>query len=79
MHHNPLSAKTFDLCEITDEQLLWRNYNRVFVKLYVFHRVISRNFFNTFYFRSRKKYCDTVICEHGSFYWIVNSWFDEIL
>ena len=36
MYHNPLFIKTFYLCEIADEQLLWRNYNRVFDKLYVF-------------------------------------------
>ena len=29
MYHNPLFIKTFYLCEIADEQLLWRNYNRV--------------------------------------------------
>ncbi len=28
MYHNPLFIKTFYLCEIADEQLLWRNYNR---------------------------------------------------
>jgi len=37
MYHNPLFIKTFYLCEIADEQLLWRNYNRVFDKLYVFY------------------------------------------
>ena len=77
MYHNPLFTKTFYLCEITDEQLLWRNYNRVFDKLYVFYCVVNRNFLNTFYFWSGKKYCCTVICEYGSFYWIISSWINQ--
>ena len=77
MYHNPLFIKTFYLCEIADEQLLWRNYNRVFDKLYVFYCVVGRNFLHTFYFRSGKKYCCTVICGHSSFYWIVSRWADE--
>ncbi len=77
MYHNPLFAKTFYLCEITDEQLLWRNYYRVFDKLYVFYCVVNRNFFNTFYFWSGKKYRYTVIYKYGSFYWIVSSWIDK--
>ena len=48
--HNPLFIKTFYLCEITDEQLLWRNYNRVFDKLYVFYCVVSGNLLHTFTF-----------------------------
>src|SRR5699024_9232918 len=74
MYHNPLFIKAFYLCEIADEPLLWRNYNRVFDKLYVFYCAVSRNFLHTFYFRSSKKCCCTVICEHGSFYWAVSSW-----
>ena len=77
MYHNPLFIKTFYLCEIADEQLLWRNYNRVFDKLYVFYCVVSGNLLHTFYFRSGKKYCCTVICGHSSFYWIVSRWADE--
>ena len=77
MYHNPLFIKTFYLCQITDEQLLWRYYNRVFDKLYVFYCVVGRNFLHTFYFRSGKKYCCTVICGHSSFYWIVSRWADE--
>ena len=64
-------------CEIADEQLLWRNYNRVFDKLYVFYCVVSGNLLHTFYFRSGKKCCCTVICGHGNFYWIVSSWFGK--
>lgn len=75
--HNPLFIKTFYLCEITDEQLLWRNYNRVFDKLYVFYCVVSGNLLHTFYFRSGKKCCCTAICGHGNFYWIVSSWFGK--
>ena len=74
MYHNPLYIKTLYLCEIADEQLLWKNYNRVYDKLYVFYCAVSRNFLHTFYFRSSKKCCCTVICEHGSFYWAVSSW-----
>lgn len=77
MYHNPLFIKTFYLCEIADEQLLWRNYNRVFDKLYVFYCVVSGNLLHTFYFRSGKKCCYTVICGHGNFYWIVSSWFGK--
>ena len=77
MYHNPLFIKTFYLCEIADEQLLWRNYNRVFDKLYVFYCVVSGNLLHTFYFRSGKKCCCTVICGHGNFYWIVSSWFGK--
>lgn len=69
--------KTFYLCEIADEQLLWRNYNRVFDKLYVFYCVVSGNLLHTFYFRSGKKCCCTAICGHGNFYWIVSSWFGK--
>ena len=50
MYHNPLFIKTFYLCEIADEQLLWRNYNRVFNKLYVFYCVVSGNLLHTFTF-----------------------------
>ena len=77
MYHNPLFIKTFYLCEIADEQLLWRNYNRVFDKLYVFYCVVSGNLLHTFYFRSGKKCCCTAICGHGNFYWIVSSWFGK--
>ena len=77
MYHNPLFIKTFYLCEIADEQLLWRNYNRVFDKLYVFYCVVSGNLLHTFYFRSGKKCCCTFICEHGSLYGIVSSRIDE--
>lgn len=76
MHRNPLSAKAFYLCKITDEQLLWRNGDRVFDKLYVFSCVVNRNIFNTVYVWSGKKYCSVVICEHSSVYWIINSWSD---
>ena len=74
MYHHPLFIKTSYLCEIADEQLLWRNYHRVFDKLYVFYCVVSRNFLHTFYLRSGKKCCCTVICEHSSFSWVVGSW-----
>ena len=77
MYHNPLFIKTFYLCKIANEQLLWRNYNRVFDKLYMFYCVVSGNLLHTFYFRSGKKYCCTVICGHSSFYWIVSRWADE--
>lgn len=55
MHHNPLSTKAFYLCKITDEQLLWRNCNSVFDKLYVFYCVVNRNFLDTVYFRGGVK------------------------
>ena len=61
LYYNPLFIKTFYLCQITDEQLLWRYYNRVFDKLYVFYCVVGRNFLHTFYFRSGKKYGETVV------------------
>ena len=77
MYLDPLFIETSYLCEIADEQLLWRNYNRVFDKLYVFYCIVGRNFLHTFYFRSGKKCCCTVICEHGSFYWIVGNWFGK--
>lgn len=76
MHRNSLSTKAFYLCKITDEQLSWRNCNGVFNKLYVFYCVVNRNFLDTVYFRGGKKYCSAAICEHGSFYWIVSSWFN---
>ena len=56
---------------------IWGNYNRVFDKLYVFYCVVSGNLLHTFYFRSGKKCCCTVICGHGNFYWIVSSWFGK--
>lgn len=43
----------------------------------MFYFAISRNILDTFYFRSGEEYCCAVICEHGSFYWIVNSRVDE--
>ena len=49
MYLDPLFIETSYLCEIADEQLLWRNYNRVFDKLYVFYCIVSRNFLHTFY------------------------------
>ena len=66
MYHNPLFIKTFYLCEIADEQLLWRNYNRVFDKLYVFYCVVGRNFSILFTFGVVKNivvllFVDTVV------------------
>ena len=52
-------------------------YAGVFDKLYVFYCVVSGNLLHTFYFRSGKKCCCTVICGHGNFYWIVSSWFGK--
>ena len=49
MYLDPLFIETSYLCEIADEQLLWRNYNRVFDKLYVFYCIVSRIFLHTFY------------------------------
>ena len=43
----------------------------------MFYCVVGRNFLHTFYFRSGKKYCCTVICGHSGFYWIVSRWADE--
>ena len=43
----------------------------------MFYCVVGRIFLHTFYFRSGKKYCCTVICGHSSFYWIVSRWADE--
>lgn len=76
MYRNPLFIKAFYLCEITNEQLLWRNDNRVFDKLYVFSCVVNRNFLNTVYVRSGKKYCPAVSCEHGSVYRAAGSGFN---
>ena len=43
----------------------------------MFYCFVSRNILNTFYFRSGEKCCCTVICRHGSFYWLFSSWFGK--
>ena len=77
MYHNPLFIKTFYLCEIADEQLLWRNYNRVFDKLYVFYCVVSGNLLHTFLLSGVVKVLLYCYLWTRQFYWIVSSWFGK--